>query len=88
VIKFDIDKLQKELDGKFNVAHLIVNRVKKLKSGVDAKVERKMREKDIILAIREIDSSGLEYDLDEATTRQREVELAETLIGEADRKIG
>ena len=80
MIIFDIDKVQRELDGKFNLSHLIVNRVKKLKAGVESKVERKMREKEIILAIREIDSGELVYVRDEGTTRGSQVELAESII--------
>ncbi len=70
MIDFNVDKLQKDLDGKFNVAHLIVNRVRKLKSGIESKVSRKMREKDIVLAIREIESSKLTWDMDEDSTRE------------------
>jgi DNA-directed RNA polymerase subunit K/omega len=80
MIDFNIDTLQKSLDGKFNVAHLIINRVKKLKTGVESKVNRRMREKDIVLAIREIDSTELEYTLDESSTRERQVELAEAVL--------
>ncbi|MCJ8345658.1 MAG: DNA-directed RNA polymerase subunit omega [Candidatus Cloacimonetes bacterium] len=80
MIIFDIDKVQKELDGKFNLSHLIVNRVKKLKAGVESKVERKMREKEIILAIREIDSGELVYARDEGTTRNAQVELSDSVI--------
>jgi len=80
MIDFNIDTLQKSLGGKFNVAHLIINRVKKLKTGVESKVNRRMREKDIVLAIREIDSTELEYTLDESSTRERQVELAEAVL--------
>ncbi|PCJ18781.1 MAG: DNA-directed RNA polymerase subunit omega [Candidatus Cloacimonadota bacterium] len=80
MIIFDIDKVQRELDGKFNLSHLIVNRVKKLKAGVESKVERKMREKEIILAIREIDSGELVYARDETTTRSAQVELSDSVI--------
>jgi DNA-directed RNA polymerase subunit K/omega len=86
VISFDIDKVLRDLDGKFNVTHLIVNRVKKLKAGIEPKVDRKMREKEIILAIRELDSGDLEYQMDEEVAIQRDVELAETLIGEETSK--
>ncbi len=82
MIDFDIDRLQKGLDGKFNVAHLIINRVKKLKTGVEPKTPRRMREKDIVLAIREIEGGDLEYDKDENSTRKVQVELGEIVITE------
>lgn len=82
MIEFDIDSVQKNLDGKYNLTHLIVNRVKRLRAGVEPKVDRKMREKDIVLAIREIDSGTLTYDVDPESTREMEVELTETIIGE------
>mgnify|MGYP003335636504 FL=1 len=81
MIDFNIDKVQRELDGKFNLAHLIFNRVKRLRAGVEAKVDKRMREKDIVLAIREIDSGDLAYRLDEGSTRESDVELSESVIG-------
>ncbi|GEM_PF-1005959 len=81
MIEFNIDKVQRELDGKFNLAHLIFNRVKRLRAGVEPKVDRHMREKDIVLAIREIDSGDLTFRLDEESTREPEVELSESVIG-------
>ena len=82
MIEFNIDRVQKELDGKYNLSHLIINRVKRLRAGVEFKVEKKMREKDIVLAIREIESGDLVYERDEETTRQMEVDLTETIIDE------
>ena len=82
MIEFNIDRVQKELDGKYNLSHLIVNRVKRLRAGVESKVEKKMREKDIVLAIREIESGDLVYERDEETTRQMQVDLTETIIDE------
>jgi len=82
VIEFNIDRVQKELDGKYNLSHLIINRVKRLRAGVESKVEKKMREKDIVLAIREIESGDLVYELDEESTRQMQVDLTETIIDE------
>lgn len=82
MIEFNIDRVQKELDGKYNLSHLIVNRVKRLRAGVESKVEKKMREKDIVLAIREIESGDLVYELDEESTRQMQVDLTETIIDE------
>ena len=82
MIEFNIDRVQKELDGKYNLSHLIINRVKRLRAGVESKVEKKMREKDIVLAIREIESGDLVYERDEETTRQMEVDLTETVIDE------
>ena len=41
-----------------------------------------MRENDIVLAIREIESGDLVYERDEETTRQMEVDLTETIIDE------
>lgn len=82
MIEFNIDRVQKELDGKYNLSHLIVNRVKRLRAGVESKVDKKMREKDIVLAIREIESGDLVYERDEETTRQMQVDLAETVIDE------
>ena len=82
MIEFNIDRVQKELDGKYNLSHLIINRVKRLRAGVESKVEKKMREKDIVLAIREIESGDLVYERDEETTRQMEVDLTETIIDE------
>lgn len=82
MIEFNIDRVQKELDGKYNLAHLIINRVKRLRAGVESKVDKKMREKDIVLAIREIESGDLFYERDEETTRQMEVDLTETVIDE------
>jgi len=82
VIEFNIDRVQKELDGKYNLSHLIINRVKRLRAGVESKVEKKMREKDIVLAIREIESGDLAYERDEETTRQMQVDLTETIIDE------
>tara|TARA_Y100000589_G_C26914065_1_gene531524 strand:+ start:424 stop:705 length:282 start_codon:yes stop_codon:yes gene_type:complete len=82
VIEFNIDRVQKELDGKYNLSHLIINRVKRLRAGVESKVEKKMREKDIVLAIREIESGDLVYERDEETTRQMEVDLTDTVIDE------
>lgn len=81
MIEFNIDKVQRELDGKFNLAHLIFNRVKRLRAGVEPKVDKRMREKDIVLAIREIDSGELTYRLDEESTKESEVELSESVIG-------
>ena len=49
MIEFNIDRVQKELDGKYNLSHLIVNRVKRLRAGVESKVEKKMRENKIAL---------------------------------------
>ena len=82
MIEFNIDRVQKELDGKYNLSHLIINRVKRLRAGVESKVEKKMREKDIVLAIREIESGDLVYERDEETTRQMEVDLTDTVIDE------
>ena len=82
MIEFNIDRVQKELDGKYNLSHLIINRVKRLRACVESKVEKKMREKDIVLAIREIESGDLVYERDEETTRQMEVDLTETIIDE------
>ena len=82
MIEFNIDRVQKELDGKYNLSHLIINRVKRLRAGVESKVEKKMREKDIVLAIREIESGDLVYERDEETTRQMEVDLTESIIDE------
>ena len=82
MIEFNIDRVQKELDGKYNLSHLIINRVKRLRAGVESKVEKKMREKDIVLAIREIESGDLVYERDEETTRQMEVDLTESVIDE------
>lgn len=82
MIEFNIDRVQKELDGKYNLSHLIINRVKRLRAGVESKVEKKMREKDIVLAIREIESGDLVYELDEESTRQMQVDLTETIIDE------
>jgi len=83
VIKFNIDKVQKELGGKFNLAHLIFNRVQRLRAGVEPKVERNMREKDIVLAIREIDSNDLEFTMTEEPTESEEAEIAQALIDDA-----
>ena len=82
MIEFNIDRVQKELDGKYNLSHLIINRVKRLRAGVESKVEKKMREKDIVLAIREIESGDLVYELDAESTRQMQVDLTETIIDE------
>ena len=82
MIEFNIDRVQKELDGKYNLSHLIINRVKRLRAGVESKVEKKMREKDIVLAIREIESGDLVYERDEETTRQMQVDLTESVIDE------
>ena len=82
MIEFNIDRVQKELDGKYNLSHLIINRVKRLRAGVESKVEKKMREKDIVLAIREIESGDLVYERDEDTTRRMEVDLTDTVIDE------
>jgi DNA-directed RNA polymerase omega subunit len=82
VIKFNIDKVQKDLGGKFNLAHLIFNRVQRLRAGVEPKVERNMREKDIVLAIREIDSNDLTYTVSEEITESEEAEIAQALIDE------
>jgi DNA-directed RNA polymerase omega subunit len=84
MIDFKIDDMLKEMDGKYNLVHLVVNRVRKLKSGVEPKVERRMREEDIVLAIREIDSGSLTWDLESLEPRHREVELGETIIGTQD----
>lgn len=84
MIDFKIDDMLKEMDGKYNLVHLVVNRVRKLKSGVEPKVERRMREEDVVLAIREIDSGKLTWDLESLEPRHREVELAETIIGTQD----
>ena len=82
MIKFNIDKVQKDLGGKFNLAHLIFNRVQRLRAGVEPKVERNMREKDIVLAIREIDSNDLTYTVSEEITESEEAEIAQALIDE------
>ncbi|MEE2925426.1 MAG: DNA-directed RNA polymerase subunit omega [bacterium] len=87
MIEFNIDRVQKELDGKYNLSHLIINRVKRLRAGVESKVEKKMREKDIVLAIREIESGDLVYERDEETTRQMEVDLTESVIDEENSTI-
>ena len=87
MIEFNIDRVQKELDGKYNLSHLIVNRVKRLRAGVESKVEKKMREKDIVLAIREIESGDLVYDKDEDTTRRMEVDLTDTVIDEDNTSV-
>ena len=87
MIEFNIDRVQKELDGKYNLSHLIINRVKRLRAGVESKVEKKMREKDIVLAIREIESGDLVYERDEETTRQMEVDLTESVIDDENSSI-
>ncbi len=87
MIEFNIDRVQKELDGKYNLSHLIINRVKRLRAGVESKVEKKMREKDIVLAIREIESGDLVYERDEETTRQMEVDLTESVIDEENSTV-
>ena len=87
MIEFNIDRVQKELDGKYNLSHLIINRVKRLRAGVESKVEKKMREKDIVLAIREIESGDLVYERDEDTTRRMEVDLTDTVIDEENSAV-
>lgn len=84
MIDFNIDEMLKDMDGKYNLVHLVVNRVRKLKSGVEPKVERRMREEDVVLAIREIDSGKLEWELSDSSAHNREVELTETIIGVQD----
>ena len=82
MIEFDIDNIQAKVDGKFNLSHLLVGRVKKLRSGVEPKVEKVMREKDIVLAIRELESKELEFELVEETKEEKEVTLVEAVLDE------
>ena len=82
MIEFDIDNTQAKVDGKFNLSHLLVGRVKKLRSGVESKVEKVMREKDIVLAIRELESKELEFELVEETKAEKEVTLVEAVLDE------
>ena len=59
-----------------------------MRAGVESKVEKKMREKDIVLAIREIESGDLVYERDEEeTTRQMEVDLTESVIDDENSNI-
>ena len=71
VIEFNIDRVQKELDG-VNLSHLIINRVKRLRAGVESKVEKKMREKDIVLMMRE-ESGDLVKEREEETPPKKRI---------------
>lgn len=84
MITFDFNKLTDQFDNRFYLVLAIVDRVKLLKRGVPAKVERRGRDL-ISVAIQEFTEGHLTWNVEDNYFRERAEELAKRAeIGERD----